>query len=94
MGMQQGNHVRSPRIPVVDDQEARRKFMVRLLEAFGMETIETDSGADVLLAVQSEHPDLVLPDPGIVAAFGRRAGVSWRASKHFQGTMKAMIRQY
>ncbi len=62
MDMQQGNQSRTARILVVDDQEASRRVLVHLLEAFGMETIQIENGVDALLAVQSEHPDLVLLD--------------------------------
>ena len=49
-------------ILIVDDLSANRNFLVTLLGRHGHRLLEAADGRDGLVAVQTEHPDLVITD--------------------------------
>jgi two-component system cell cycle response regulator DivK len=52
----------SKKILIVEDNELNMKLFNDLLEAHGYETIQTNSGKDVLDLAKNNKPDLVLMD--------------------------------
>src|ERR1043165_9302067 len=57
-----------PKILVVDDEPRNRAVLRACLEQEGTTTIEAASGMEALMAVQQDHPDIVLLDvmmPGL-----------------------------
>ena len=55
-------HADKPRILVVDDEEAFRYVMRRMIDPQKYEIIEASDGESALLAVQASEPDLVILD--------------------------------
>ena len=51
-----------PTILVVDDRQENREFLVTLLQYGGHRLIEASDGAEALVVVQRERPDLVIAD--------------------------------
>ncbi len=50
------------RILVVDDDEACRRLVVRLLEAWGYEVSEAENGLDGLAVATTHKPNVVVTD--------------------------------
>jgi two-component system cell cycle response regulator DivK len=50
------------RILVVEDHEDNRRILRDMLTSAGYEVIEADNGADALLSVSANRPDLILMD--------------------------------
>ena len=57
-----GGIMAKKRVLVVDDHPPTVKIIRRALEGEGLEVCEAANGADCLLAVESEQPDLVILD--------------------------------
>ena len=56
------DHPAPIRVLVVDDVSQVRQIFRRVLDQSGIEVFEADNGASALLAVQMEHPDVVVSD--------------------------------
>src|SRR5688572_8015791 len=52
----------SYKILIVDDSNSVRQMVKKTFEAFDCEILEAANGADGLLKVASEHPDLIVLD--------------------------------
>lgn len=50
------------RILIVEDNDLNMKLFQDLLEAHGLETIQTRNGVDALAKARSERPDLIVMD--------------------------------
>lgn len=55
----------SLRILIVDDEESVRRFLKAALSSCGYQTAEVTNGQDVLAALVSYHPDIVILDLGL-----------------------------
>ena len=54
-----------PRVLIVDDERAIRRFLRTVLQAHDYETFEAASGEEGLLAVARHRPDIVILDLGL-----------------------------
>ena len=57
--------ITGPRILVVDDEPAIRRFLISALTADGYAVTQADNGADALALAAREQPDLVILDLGL-----------------------------
>ncbi len=69
-----------PRILVVEDTDASRKLMVKLLEATGFEVAEAINGKEALERFESWHPDLIWMDIRMPVMDGKEAAKLIKAS--------------
>ena len=68
-----------PRILVVDDESAIRKFVRIGLTAQGCDVVEADSGAEGLRLVGARRPDLIVLDLGLPDVDGQEVIEAIRA---------------
>lgn len=54
-----------PRILIIDDERAIRRFLTTVLQAHNYQTFEATNGEEGLLAVASQRPDIVILDLGL-----------------------------
>ena len=57
-----------PLVMIVDDSQAHRAALLRLLECEGYQTVPAEDGRDALAQLHQLHPDLIVTDlnmPGI-----------------------------
>jgi two-component system, cell cycle response regulator DivK len=59
---QNPNLKKNPKVLIVEDNELNMKLFHDLLEAHGIETVQTKDGFSVLNLARDERPDLILMD--------------------------------
>lgn len=79
------------RILVVDDNEAGRYALARVLRRAGFETLEAGTGAEALSRVNRDHPDLVLLDVGLPDMSGVQVSQRIKASPATRSTTVLQI---
>lgn len=67
------------RVLIVDDEPGIRRFLKSALSVSNYSVIEAESGADAMLLVQSESPDLVILDLGLPDMEGETVVAAIRA---------------
>ena len=70
----------SPRILVVEDDSDNGKYLVRLLEETGFQTLLATTAAEAIRIARRERPDLVLMDVRLAEGDGRAAARELKAA--------------